>query len=180
MNKSIRLNVGIRSQIAISLLSAWDKANPKPVNNPKDLALEYMNTVICMPKNSEQFKGIEAYLTSTEDSECCLVVANGHRHYVNTADLDSGYMPNLRTVTVTDSAWLSRFVVGTKAQDDREASRFKFNQNIKAVLSSVNTTRQLVEVWPEVEAHLPAHVADPSKINLPAVVVESLNNQLEV
>ena len=54
-----------------------------------------------------------------------------------------------------------------------------FKSQVRQTLDSVNTTKQLVEVWPEVEEHLPESVKDPSKIQLPSVNIQSLNEQLK-
>jgi hypothetical protein len=42
--------------------------------------------------------------------------------------------------------------------------------DIRAVLDSVNTTKQLVEAWPEVEQYIPNSFRDPSTVQLPAIL----------
>lgn len=56
---------------------------------------------------------------------------------------------------------------------DKELRKFK--DEVLQVLNSVNTTGQLVEVWPEAEPFLPKEIANPSTINLPAVNFAELN-----
>ena len=59
--------------------------------------------------------------------------------------------------------------------------RRNLNTEITTVLNSVNTTKQLIEVWPEVEKFLPAHIADPNTgIKLPALKVSRLNEKLGI
>ena len=41
---------------------------------------------------------------------------------------------------------------------------------ICAVLDSVNTTKQLLEAWPEIERFMPSGYVDPSKVQLPAIL----------
>lgn len=55
----------------------------------------------------------------------------------------------------------------------------KFKSNISQVLESVNTTKQLVEVWPESEPFLPKEVSNPSSINLPAVNFAEINKVIQ-
>ena len=45
-------------------------------------------------------------------------------------------------------------------------------------LEQFNTSKQLIEGWPEVEGYMPPHMADMSVINLPAVSINRLNERL--
>lgn len=54
-----------------------------------------------------------------------------------------------------------------------------FKKEVWATLESVNTTGQLVELWPSAENYIPAHLADPEKgINLPALHISRLDAKL--
>jgi len=55
----------------------------------------------------------------------------------------------------------------------------KFKSDVSQVLESVNTTKQLVEVWPESEPFLPKEVSNPSSINLPAVNFAEINKVIQ-
>ncbi len=49
----------------------------------------------------------------------------------------------------------------------------------QVVLDSVNTSGQLIELWPAVEQFIPAHLADPQKgINLPALTISRLEDKI--
>lgn len=62
-----------------------------------------------------------------------------------------------------------------------EEEAYKMKEEITSVIFSINTTAQLVEIWPEVEAFLPEYIANPSKgISLPALVTTSMNKKLGV
>ena len=55
------------------------------------------------------------------------------------------------------------------------------NQLCKEVMDTLeqfNTSKQLIEGWPEVEGYMPPHMADMSVINLPAVSINRLNERL--
>ena len=56
-----------------------------------------------------------------------------------------------------------------------------FISEIIEITNSVNTTKQLVELWPEAKQYLPAFANDPSKgINLPALKTSRLNSALGI
>lgn len=58
--------------------------------------------------------------------------------------------------------------------DELETSRSKVRQEVKAMVYSVNTTKRLVEVWPE-SAELIPPANQVAKVGLPAINVASLN-----
>jgi hypothetical protein len=47
-------------------------------------------------------------------------------------------------------------------------------------LDTVNTTGQLLNVWPEAEQFIPSDVLDFSKINLPSVSFNDLNKAVGI
>lgn len=61
---------------------------------------------------------------------------------------------------------------------DYDLERRNYIQQIQTVLDGVNTSNQLLEVWPEVEEYLPVGVVEPSKIQLPSVNIQTLNSAL--
>mgnify|MGYP000188629479 CR=1 FL=1 len=61
---------------------------------------------------------------------------------------------------------------------DYDLERRNYIQQIQTVLGGVNTSNQLLEVWPEVEEYLPVGVVEPSKIQLPSVNIQTLNSAL--
>ncbi len=58
------------------------------------------------------------------------------------------------------------------------ARRDQKSAQIASVLVGVNTSAQLIDVWPEVEKYMPVGVVDPSNISLPAISVDALNEGL--
>lgn len=60
---------------------------------------------------------------------------------------------------------------------NKELSAFK--KEVNEVLQSVNTTKQLLEIWPSAEAYIPAHIQDPDKgMRLPALHISRLEERL--
>lgn len=66
------------------------------------------------------------------------------------------------------------------SKDNKEWStnHKNYKAQVSTVLEGVNTTNQLLEVWPEVEKFLPVGVLEPSKIQLPSVSISTLNSAL--
>ena len=62
--------------------------------------------------------------------------------------------------------------------DQWDLTRKNYAKNIEQVLSGVNTTGQLLEVWAECERFLPVAIVNPSNINLPSVNFTELNKHL--
>ena len=56
--------------------------------------------------------------------------------------------------------------------------RNQLRKEIMDTLEQFNTSKQLIEGWPEVEGYMPPHMADMSVINLPAVSINRLNERL--
>jgi hypothetical protein len=65
-------------------------------------------------------------------------------------------------------------------QKEKEHSlgRRNYRQQIETVLGGVNTSKQLTDVWPEVEKFIPVGLLEPSKIQLPSVNIATLNSAL--
>lgn len=59
------------------------------------------------------------------------------------------------------------------------SDRSMYRASVEEVVGGVNTTGQLLEVWPEVDRFLPKAIINPSNIMLPAVNVKALNEQLK-
>lgn len=56
--------------------------------------------------------------------------------------------------------------------------RNQLRKEVMDTLEQFNTSKQLIEGWPEVEGYMPPHMADMSVINLPAVSINRLNERL--
>ena len=68
--------------------------------------------------------------------------------------------------------------VKNAAYEEHQKSLKKFTNELKQVLESVNTTGQLLEVWPEAAPFVPQEISNPSSISLPAVSFVELNKVL--
>jgi hypothetical protein len=57
----------------------------------------------------------------------------------------------------------------------------RFKKEVWEILASVSSTKELLELWPEVEDLIPGYILNPSKvINLPAIPVSRINEALKL
>jgi hypothetical protein len=187
--KSLRLNKELRNNILNSFLEKYKASNPEPKVGseseaksvaarkvqkklygkyegllPKELTAESMGLTIQLPNGVVQ----SWYFGNDEDGDSIylLVSKESKVKYVFTAD-DPIYVEYRKVADdvskqlITQKEWF-------KGYD-------KFKSEVQQVLESVNTTGQLVEVWPESEPFIPKEIHDPSKINLPAVNFAEIN-----
>lgn len=61
---------------------------------------------------------------------------------------------------------------------DYNTDHSRYMQQVRQVVDAVNTTKQLLEVWPEAEQFIPEDIRDPSTITLPSVNIADLNSQV--
>jgi hypothetical protein len=90
--------------------------------------------------------------------------------------------PNAADVLLSAKEYDSLFkhmseLIKVKEQYDTDLKQFR--SEVSNLLDSVNTTKQLVELWPTVEQYLPAHIADPDVgIKLPMLLISRLDEKL--
>jgi len=85
-------------------------------------------------------------------------------------------------VLIPKTSWdklFSRRETLLKLSVDYDKARWELQQEVKPVLDSFNTTKQLLETWPSMEKFLPANIADPDKgITLPALSLSRLEAKI--
>lgn len=187
--KSLRLNKELRSNILNSFLEKYKASNPEPEvgseANAKSLAARKVQQKLygkyegLLPKEfTIQASGISVQLPNgavqtwffgedEENNDIYLLSSKESRvKYVFTAD-DPIYAEYRKVADEVAEQQIAR-KEWFKGYD-------KFKTEVQQVLESVNTTGQLVEVWPESEPFIPKEIHDPSKINLPAVNFAEIN-----
>lgn len=82
--------------------------------------------------------------------------------------------PRERIVFAANHPQVEAYFKVREEVDELEASRSKIRQEVQAMVYSVNTTKRLVEVWPE-SAELIPPANQVAKVGLPAINVASLN-----
>ena len=205
MSKSIRLNKDIRKQIIDNIREAYLAENTKPVVN--DVRESSLHKAILDHYKLINKDIIEFYETNPEKQKFihtnyyCRIREEDSSHFYLNFNLGEG--DNVCLPSSTDSnifmdfnnpdtkvpKSISKVIASNKklnkamrkereALSAYEAELTKYTQSVRQVLDGVNTSKQLMEVWPEVEKFLPQGVTNPSKINLPAVSIAGLNSKL--
>lgn len=67
-----------------------------------------------------------------------------------------------------------------KKYNDLQREKGNIAREVTAILNSVRTVKQLLDVWPEVEKYLPCTVKSVDNRSLPVVQVQQLNDKLEL
>lgn len=187
--KSLRLNKELRSNILNSFLEKYKASNPEPEVGdvskakqeaaikaqkaaygkyegliPEEFVVKSSNIHVQLPNGSVQHwyfgyddEGDNIYLLMSKESKVKYVFTDNDPIYAE-------YRKVADTVKQQQAVY-----------DEWEKGYKKFKSEVTQVLESVNTTGQLVEVWPESLPFIPQEISDPSKINLPSVNFAEIN-----
>ena len=196
--KSIRLNKETRLQIASAIMEAYKAKNPVPAGKlPSDVKEELTEAVkaaylkqsdAVMKKAVEA--GIEKYLKLT--SSCRYAINGSVYNYLEFSDkvvvLNSESSVWLDVATTKIPAIKKAYEIyqhdikDTKPIVDAhkawELAKDNYRTNVWNILEGVNTSKQLLEVWPECERFIPKGIVDPSKLLLPTVNLATLNSKI--
>lgn len=178
--KSVRLSNSIREQILENVLSNWDEQNPEGnlEQAENDLAIYVWNKKF--GKYKKHFDAIPQGFFQKRH-----YVKYEHGGIVNQAQSIHElpyrqYNEVLVTLELNDPI-VCAYQEAKEHYQDWRRRRSEIKTEVSAILESVNTSKQLIELWPQVEDFLPAHVADPDKaIKLPALDVSYLNKRLGI
>ncbi|ADX87787.1 hypothetical protein TU12-16_00165 [Vibrio phage ICP2_2006_A] len=189
--KSIRLNQQIRSEIVSNVLKAWAIENPKPECVGKPSKNTLLDAAYAQWKKDFQLDilfscGLKDEILNKE-SHVSLRVVDEHGTeiiyegmYFKNAGGKNERRPFLPTgalqLTTSSPVYIEwkkqhdEFILQYEQVKKWEQTRADKATEIRAVLDSVNTTKQLLEAWPEIERFMPSGYVDPSKVQLPAIL----------
>ncbi len=178
--KSIRLTNDMKLDILKSILSKWEETNIKP-----DIykAANVFGMYLWSSKYGKYKKQIDALpIELFHTSRYIKFCVDGQVDQVTVSE----YIPSeyggiiYKSIKSSNSQYTKYNKVADDFKDWQE-SRRSIQREAEAIINSVNTSKQLVEVWPDVEPFLPAHIADPDKaIRLPAITVSRLNERIGI
>lgn len=196
--KSIRLNKELRAEIISNIRQAYTIKNKEPVlPDPKKDLLITIEDIYRKRAKAIEDKVIAAGLTKEylKKSHYFNISINGETfsNHFRDASGSKEYLTQVNPTTsylftddnLTDKECIQAVKIYKAARKKERPLRQKRSEWVKVrnnyiadvvnVLAGVNTTGQLLEVWPEVEKFLPKGITDPSSINLPAVSINQLN-----
>lgn len=179
--KSIKLTNQIREDILKSVAGRWKENNPKPdlVQAEHDFAMylwegkykKYKDVLDAVPK---------AFLNTDYDMKYCVNGEVGQVRLKEKMPVDwRGYRGAVLKSLNDSNKHYQKYDKVRDAYKKWCDLRNEVINETKAILESVNTTKQLLEVWPNCEKFLPAYVANADKsIRLPAVQISRLEERL--
>lgn len=201
--KSIRLNQGIRAEIASNIEQAWIIKNPKPeMVEPMTTLLdaikarflaesaELVAKVASVGVTENQLRTVCRLGTQIDGQTKYTDLQDEHGAYTHVADPSPtrGIYVLLDNETTKDDPLYAEYVTYREALKEARANRKELSTwekekgeymaDVRNVLTGVNTTGQLLSVWEECEKFIPAGLLNPSKINLPSVNISRLNKQI--
>lgn len=183
--KSVRLSVAMRNNIRDSMIEAWKKHQPIPFDLKKlevligeDFYKQKYGSIV------KELKKIPNQMLRMSGSINVQIAGKVCKYDLSEAKpMEYNNQYNQSIVLILDEVPVNvtEFNNAVTAVEKWEAKRNEFIEEITAILNSVASTIQLLEIWPEAEQYLPPFAADPSKgINLPALKTSRLNTLLGI
>lgn len=187
--KSLRLNKEMRDNILSNFVAKYLVANPKPtITRSIDMLKSDIATKISNNLYGKYVELVPKDLLNT-CNYLCVQLPNDSvaQFYFRVEGGDCISLPSTKenkveyVFTESDPMWIEYQVAAAKLKEENavveahEKALSKFKGEVKQVLESVNTTLQLVEVWPEAAPFVPQEISNPSSINLPSVNFAELN-----
>lgn len=182
--KNIRLSKTKREEILESVLKEWSRNNP--FKETQDIEFQLAEELY-----NKAFS--EKVQTLAKNKDLLPFIDYGERFMVSLNGTLETYRLKEKAPLPVHKSWNGPIIsvleketetmklleeikeYNNKLLDKRE----QLKREVSEILASVTTTKELVDLWPEIEPLIPAHLADPSKgINLPVIPVSRLNEKL--
>lgn len=205
MKKSIRLNKELREEIINNIAQAYDLKNPCPAHQSKE-DLQHIFLKVIEAEYFKQEEAVIAKLASiglTKElihvTDHFKVYTDNQQHFANFyfKDAKKNYVSHLKLIqgVFVQLDMLKKYPLIQAAykaykkalktekpnyEAKRQWTREKegYLQDVRNVIFGVNTTKQLLEEWAEVEPFIPTGIVDPSRIQLPAVNIAQLTKKI--
>lgn len=171
MLKSIRLTKTIRDRILTNVLEKFDKENNISITD-LDMWYERKACEVYELRMKDIYKETKKYWDYMANDYVTVYISDRAYRVVPRID----YFTDRNIIEYIEK---KRDVIGcperlrcydTKIEEQRqrflaqEKERNLFIETIAGILSGVNTTKQLLEVWPECEDFIPKEIVDPSRV----------------
>lgn len=194
--KSVRLTKDMRQRILNSYLACYTASNPEP-QKYTEKAIEgvfaeaqrkrlFVKAGVCDTTIPTQFLQKSRYIRIQLPDE---TVTGFYFYNPEGTDYDYKPCPSLDgaiAIDANDPSYLAYKEAKRKLKElnqPYDAWRSAYNvvqDQVRMALDSVNTTGQLLSVWPEAEKFIPTDVWDFSTIQLPSVSFSSLNKAVGI
>lgn len=189
--KSVRLTKDLRQRILDSYLACYDASNTEPQkHSEKSIEGVFAETLrkrlfekarVDETSIPTEFLCKTAYIRFQSPDDTIKVLyfynAEGTSYDYKPCSSVDGVIP----VNAVDPAYVAyknakrELKVLNEPHDAWSTARNTVKNQVRMALDSVNTTGQLLSVWPEADQFIPSDVLDFSAIHLPSVSFSSLN-----
>ena len=177
--QSVRLTNAIRDNIKQAIENKYEEQHPKPETSEEQFGDYCYKTA---------YGDIDvSHLPKTLFNWCTTIKVNaaGERHnYRMSKERPVAHDRSWEIIEATVTADDKKLIKLQKEQQNIETwyeQKREFLKEVNELLRLVNTSKQLLELWPEVEPYLPPHIADPSRaVQLPAIPISRLNERLGI
>ncbi len=193
--KSLRLNREIRQSILEAFHERYLEANPEPEITLSRNELREKLALACWEEvyGSYNIEGIPQDLLNT-DCSINVQFPNGDISLLFFPKREDGRRISLLStneskveyVISKDFEGYKEYKKGLKLYKEQQEVLKSYNleaenylTQVGQVLSGVNTTGQLLEVWAEAEQFIPDSLKNPSVISVPSVNVADLNSKIK-
>lgn len=182
-SKSVRLSNAIREDIKQSMLTAWTARNPIPFDLTK-MSNNIADAIWKKHYGKLSLNKIPKSMFKTSDSvkiQIAGAVKSFRMSEERPYEIEGSYSEAILEVHDENPENISKYFDAKQKVSEWEKVKREFTEEITAILDSVGSTGQLIQLWPEAEQYLPPFAADPSKgINLPALKTSRLNEMLGI
>lgn len=184
--KSIKLSKALKEEIVQNISDAYNKSTPPPFKSGKEIENNFAKTIYRMfiEDKIDDISRVQSRFINTnynfkvtiggQYKSLYLYKDNGEADYV---PLPKGYCAIMELPS--DAPEVASYEL---AKDEFQAwadKKLAMIKQAEAIINQVNTTKQLVDTWAEVEPMIPEYIRNPSKgIQLPAILVDTLNDSL--
>lgn len=185
LSKSVRMSAAIRNDIVNAMVKSWEQTQDTPLD-PKAVEKQLGDMLYedAYSKFSNSIKKCPQKMLF-KSSEIKVVVSGVVKQYrmseTRPIEFENSYKQSVVGIYDQPTDFMLYLKDVKTGYENWSKKRQEFIEEIRTILSSVNTTGQLVTLWPEAEKYLPPYAADPSKgINLPALKTSRLNAMLGI
>lgn len=171
--KSIRLNEMLRQEICNNALNHVFKKRDEEIKK-KEETLAIQTYLAMYSKEEIELMG-NAPKKAFRRENYIYVNYNGRRKCLDfKKEMPHFYDHESKTKFPSDHQLTKFFEELEEQKDSLKRDRRELSLKIKSTLNSVNTTNQLLEIWPEAKEYIPAQ---KEKVLLPAII--NLNSEIE-
>jgi hypothetical protein len=187
--KSVKLNKSLREKILNNIIKVWRHENPKP--NLSTVSFKLGEKAVKEAIGEKKYLDLKAIVHHNEALKANFDSSRTGLNVVSSTygvryiswkpeDVDDFLLfPATRGAFSVKENWkeYKEWIKKKESFEEWERKQVEVISQVKTVLDSVSTTKQLLEAWPEVAEYVEPFIK-AGKVNLPALPIERINSVL--